>query len=310
MLAPARVLREYTLQAHIFDAGVEMYPIYDRSGVDDDIPRPLAVTAPPPKRSAPPACEVLVCHAGTCRRRGAEAVLTEIEELVNANGGSGYCTVRQSGCLGYCSEAPNAVVREKRSGATAVHMRIRSMEASAKVVERVTGTKPVLDGPASGRLQELRTARARQHAVSVSHWNTALSGLAEQAAQRPALRSELAALLAKAGYPNGVVGDTMPSAIENYSPWSLQGVTPVSKHSAIFHLTSADRKRGTPHPRGSGRMPEPVTWHTTLIAEVGPNGEGPLPWVEREYTPVRGLALRKSRGPHLRVRGARARDRP
>ena len=119
MLAPARVRREYTPQAHIFDAGVEMYPIYDRSGVDDDIPRPLAVTAPPPKRSAPPACEVLVCHAGTCRRRGAEAVLTEIEELVNANGGSGYCTVRQSGCLGYCSEAPNAVVREKRSGATA-----------------------------------------------------------------------------------------------------------------------------------------------------------------------------------------------
>ena len=24
----------------------------------------------------------------------------------------------------------------------------------------------------------------------------------------------------------------------------------------------------------------------TLLAEVGPNAEGPLPWVEREYTPV------------------------
>ena len=60
-----------------------MYPIYDRSGVDDDIPRPLAQsTAPSPRASsAPLACEVLVCHAGTCRRAGAEAVLTEIEEL-------------------------------------------------------------------------------------------------------------------------------------------------------------------------------------------------------------------------------------
>ena len=64
---------------------------------------------------APQACEVLVCHAGTCRRAGAEAVLAGIEELVDASGGSGYCTVRQSGCLGYCSEAPNAVVRRKHS---------------------------------------------------------------------------------------------------------------------------------------------------------------------------------------------------
>ena len=33
-------------------------------------------------------------------------------------------------------------------------------------------------------------------------------------------------------------------------------------------------------------MAEPVTWHTTLLAEVGPNAEWPLPWVERDYTPV------------------------
>ena len=35
-------------------------------------------------------------------------------------------------------------------------------------------------------------------------------------------------------------------------------------------------------------MPEQVTWHTTLLAEVGRNEEGPLPWVERDYTPVSG----------------------
>jgi hypothetical protein len=282
-----------------------MYPIYDRSGVDDDLPRPLAQsgTAPSPRTSAPQASEVLVCHAGTCRRAGAEAVLAEIEELVNASGGSDYCTVRQSGCLGYCSEAPNAVVRQKRSG-NSVHMRLRSMEATAKVAERVTGSA-LVDGPANGRLEELRLARARQHAVSLSHWNAALNGLAERAAQRPALRAELAALLARAGFPDATlatmssnqalpasawprlaVGGAMPSAIESYSQWSVEGVTPVSRHSAIFSLRSDDRRRGTPHPRGNGRLPVPVTWHVTLLAEVGPNAEGPLPWVEREYTPV------------------------
>ena len=78
----------------------------------------------------------------------------------------------------------------------------------------------------------------------------------------------------------------MPSAIESYSQWSVEGVTPVSRHSAIFSLRSDDRRRGTPHPRGNGRLAVPVTWHVTLLAEVGPNAEGPLPWVEREYTPV------------------------
>ena len=68
--------------------------------------------------------------------------------------------------------------------------------------------------------------------------------------------------------------------------WSLVRVTPVSKHSAIFGFESKDRKRGTPHPRGNGRLPQPATWHTTLLAEVGRNGEGPLPWVERDYTPI------------------------
>ena len=29
-----------------------------------------------------------------------------------------------------------------------------------------------------------------------------------------------------------------------------------------------------------------MTWHTTLLAEVGPNDEGPLPWIERDYTPI------------------------
>lgn len=89
---------------------------------------------------------------------------------------------------------------------------------------------------------------------------------------------------------------TMPTHIDKYSQWSLKGVTPVSHHSAIFHFQSHDRKRGTPNPRGGGRSPPtPKTWHTTLLAEVGCNEEGPLPWIERDYTPISG-ALDWERG--------------
>ncbi len=236
-----------------------------------------------------PTTDIHVCHASTCRTRGAAAVLTEIEELVTEVGSD--CLVRQSGCLGYCNNGPNAVVvprGARRLDPSNVHVRIKSLEASAKVVEHATGTRPSLDDAGTReRLAGLRAARARQHATSVSKWNAALNGLAAQAEQRPALTSELTALLKKAGFPEGVgVGATMPSAIENYSPWSLESVTPVTKHTAVFRFTSSDPKRGTPHPRGRGRVPAPKTWHTTLLAEVGPNDEGPLPWVERDYTPI------------------------
>jgi len=74
--------------------------------------------------------------------------------------------------------------------------------------------------------------------------------------------------------------------IENYSMWHLDEITPVSKHSAIYHFTTDDAKRGTPNPRGKRGQIWPKTWHTTLLAEVGPNGEGPLMWIERDYTPI------------------------
>jgi hypothetical protein len=80
-----------------------------------------------------------------------------------------------------------------------------------------------------------------------------------------------------------------PGRIENYAPWRLEGVTCVSKHSAVFHFRSTDRQRGSPITRGrGGRTIWSKTWHTTLLAQVGEeaNKEGPLPWIERDYTPV------------------------
>ena len=69
--------------------------------------------------------EVHVCHAGTCLNRGAEGVLTEIEELASAVGGQ--CTVHETGCLGYCSQAPNAIVVKRGSDET-LHTHIDDVE--------------------------------------------------------------------------------------------------------------------------------------------------------------------------------------
>jgi NAD(P)H-flavin reductase len=75
--------------------------------------------------------------------------------------------------------------------------------------------------------------------------------------------------------------------IENYAVWNLARITKVSKHSAIYHFTSQDRLRGNPNlKKGRGRTVWSKTWHTTLLAKVGENSEGPLPWVERDYTPI------------------------
>lgn len=74
--------------------------------------------------------------------------------------------------------------------------------------------------------------------------------------------------------------------IEGYAQWCLEKVTPMSKHSALYQFSSSDRMRGTPNPRGRGRTKWHKTWHVTLLAEIGPNLEGPLPWVERDYTPT------------------------
>ena len=213
--------------------------------------------------------EIHVCQSGTCSAYGGEAVLTEIEELASTF--SDVC-VRESGCLGLCRQAPAALtvkIGENRRAEETVHVRINSFEDSAKIVEGASGQKIALENPeVKEKFAHLRAARAREHAVTVFKWNAALRGLAEQAEQQPQLRFELQDLLSKAGFPGGVKS-WMPGCIEMYTRWTLESVSPVSKHSALFSFKSGDRKRGTPHVRGRGVRPEPRTWHTTMLAETG-----------------------------------------
>ena len=242
--------------------------------------------------------DVYVCHAGSCLARGAEGVLTEIEELVKAcrlGDPDDAVRVRETGCLGYCSQAPNAAVLDRGSrelNSSDVIRRIDSLEASANVARRATGVNLRLEDPElKTRCEGLRERRARTRAAEETKWNAALRGLDVHypLTEDVIVDDHLAACLAKAGFPHGVDSEIlaeMPAKVENYCRWTLQSVTPMTRHSAVFRFVSKDLARGTPHPRGNGRRPEPVTWHVTLLAAIGVNDEGPLPWIERDYTPV------------------------
>ena len=108
-----------------------------------------------------------MCHASTCLSQGAEAVLAEIEELVSVVGVK--CNVRAGGCLGFCRSAPAAAVISTGANdlnPSDVHVRVQSLESSAKVVKHATGKLPSLDDAFTrGRLAGLREMRSRQHAV-------------------------------------------------------------------------------------------------------------------------------------------------
>ena len=153
------------------------------------------------------------------------------------------------------------------------------------MVKTATGKQPPLDDPVVlARLSDVRAMRVREHASSIYRWSMALDAITKQIADQRAAKGEPSselvrasqALFAKAGFSEGMPGAEMPASIDNYSQWSLVRVTQMSQHTAVFHLESKDRKRGTPHPRGGGRSaPRPITWHTTMLAEVGSNQEGP-----------------------------------
>eukprot|EP00928_Gymnodinium_smaydae_P083216 TRINITY_DN66467_c0_g1_i1.p1 TRINITY_DN66467_c0_g1~~TRINITY_DN66467_c0_g1_i1.p1 ORF type:complete len:396 (+),score=28.74 TRINITY_DN66467_c0_g1_i1:47-1234(+) len=73
---------------------------------------------------------------------------------------------------------------------------------------------------------------------------------------------------------------------QSYAPWFLSRVTMVSKHSAIYHLTSSDSRRGSPIVKGRGRTVWHKTWHTALLVNESGDAGNPSPGVEREYTPI------------------------
>lgn len=260
---------------------------------------------------------VYVCQSGTCRSKGSDAALLEIEELatlVDPEIVEYGCEVEATGCLGYCSRGPAvAVVNPRIRRRERIYLGVNSLEKSAAVVEGATGARPPLDNlppEFERRLSLVRATKQREYLVATYKWNKALGSLLhaakEMSWQQQAspgrsktldgrLREEMETILAKAGYPGMsscdlVLPRTMPAAIENYVLWTLQSVEVISPHSAVFRFETKNPKRGTPHPRGRGRLAKPNTWHVTMLGKTGEAAEGsddgPLPWIERDYTPI------------------------
>uniref|UniRef100_A0A7S4MUX1 Flavoprotein pyridine nucleotide cytochrome reductase-like FAD-binding domain-containing protein n=1 Tax=Odontella aurita TaxID=265563 RepID=A0A7S4MUX1_9STRA len=302
---------------------------------------------------------IYICQSGTCRSKGSDAALVEIEELASSlrelDDSAAVCEVKSTGCLGYCRQGPavSATVATKKkrnkhdsgghSGGnyrrlTKIYTRVDTLERSAAIVEEATGGKlpPLnrLPGKRQFRLSQIRATKRREFLVSTCQWNKAMSNCIAAAAALETndtncsnadidqVRREMKSILVKAGYPRASPlhlmipspasafdsGDSsvargeqglfrkMPTApIEGYVLWTLDRVRVASPHSATFSFHTEDVKRGTPHPRGRGKLPKPITWHVTMLGEVGSNMEGPLPWVERDYTPV-STALDWERG--------------
>jgi Oxidoreductase FAD-binding domain len=244
---------------------------------------------------------------GLCNKAPAAAVLTTTT-TTNTRRTTANDIVETNHVL---TRRRNNVVFEER-----YFTNVETIKDSCRVVKAATGKCPDMTSDLQHRLLGVRAIRKRQHAVSTFRWNAALKATLLQGQIETSnngimstkLRKTLQDLLAAAGYhesqllsssssfmlssfstttiriPDMPIGD-----ISNYSPWTLHAVTKVSRHSAVYHFRSDNVKRGTPHPRGGGRaMPSPKTWHTTLLAEVGSTNhdEGPLPWIERDYTPI------------------------
>ena len=262
---------------------------------------------------------IYVCQSGTCRSKGSDAALVEIEELANL---VGDCQVETTGCFGYVSQGPAVLTttrkkKQRHQNKNLIHFKVNTFEKSADVVKVVTGKEDKVvmgDLPIESqqRLSEMRDIKKREYLIATYQWNKALAGITKELLQNQTRYSDIKTILNKAGYPNLSPHDVlqpssngylpnhllppMPTAcIDNYVLWNVESVEIVSKHSAIFKLVTNDLKRGTPHPRGRGKMAEPVTWHVTLLGEVGRNEEGPLPWIERDYTPI-SSALEWERG--------------
>ena len=166
-----------------------------------------ASASPPAAGPAAEAPYIYVCTVGSCHRAASEAVLLDLEELCKL--AARNCAsqlqprVVPSGCLGYCSQAPNALLVLPRDDGSAagdgeefIFTRLSTRRATAELVLVATGAvqrpdddcvtaERANDEAAERLLQEAasgdeapRAARARQlraitAAAAEKRWNSA-----------------------------------------------------------------------------------------------------------------------------------------
>jgi len=108
---------------------------------------------------------IYVCQSSTCRRKGSDAALVEIEELAKL---VGDCEVGTTGCLGYCSQGPavEVVHRSKRR----YHVKVNTFRKSAAVIKAATGKEPpkVLPPATEARLSAIKASKRREYFLRTS----------------------------------------------------------------------------------------------------------------------------------------------
>jgi (2Fe-2S) ferredoxin len=121
--------------------------------------------------------EILVCEANACRRAGAQALFTEIQEEAN---GVDECSVQPTGCLGACRQGPCALVvkRDERVLYTFAAFdedgnNVRSPEKVAAVVRKANGRaskEPPQNATGQTRWKQKLVTKKAEDPVSVDDW--------------------------------------------------------------------------------------------------------------------------------------------
>ncbi|MDJ0618622.1 MAG: (2Fe-2S) ferredoxin domain-containing protein [Calothrix sp. MO_192.B10] len=61
------------------------------------------------KKLAPTKAKILVCQKSSCRKRGGQGLLSEIEKTLCDRGLEELVEIKRTGCLKHCNSAPNCV---------------------------------------------------------------------------------------------------------------------------------------------------------------------------------------------------------
>ena len=215
---------------------------------------------------------ISVCTSGACWQDGAQATLIELEELASVAGGT--CKVHEYSCFGRCGRGPNASI-DWSDGTEQMCSGLRTLEKSVATIKRATGRRQVGDTALLTRLTELRrVSNLEQELMSVQSDLDVLDCMPSSKSSASGI-AKLNAALAKVDGVIAAAGDAHPKLLAQavrrqvlasrdgrpVSPgtadvcaddpahrracWRVEGVQPVSRHSAVFTLRSDDPTRGS-----------------------------------------------------------------
>jgi (2Fe-2S) ferredoxin len=71
---------------------------------------PISATVSSPQTAtSPKKSKILICQKSTCWKRGGESIYHKIQEELQSRGLEDHVTVKKTGCMRHCKQAPNLV---------------------------------------------------------------------------------------------------------------------------------------------------------------------------------------------------------